>query len=384
MKEKNFLYGKDDELLFLFNKVTEIEDQRIKEFERFVKSLPLYSPEELFKLLEKEGYRGQIEARKMVCVAIYRHLKRIKMIYENRITPELLPEKVNYIFIGPTGSGKTYIVELLFGKILRIPYVIIDITKYSETGYVGENVINIPYKLIEAARGNKYLAQIGAVIIDEFDKIAGSPSNLRFAGAGTQKDVSGYGVQRELLKLLEHKIFEYGEDHNVEGRINTREILFIALGSFTGFIREIERDNIGFLKEIDENENIIAYKLKGQEEDLNNFLKYGFLPELIARFQRIIPFEALDKNTLKDILDLKLEKLINEFKLEGFDLVLTEKVKDLMVQKALKKGTGARGIESELLKELEKVAFKIFGKNKKGKVIINSNKDKIESKIIFK
>ncbi|MEN3045960.1 MAG: AAA family ATPase [Candidatus Hydrothermales bacterium] len=382
MKEKKYRYA--DDFFFFLNKVSEIEGQKIKEFEKFVRDLPLYSPGELFELLEKEGYRGQKEARKMVCVAIYRHLRRIKMIYEDKIAPELLPEKVNYIFMGPTGCGKTYIVELLFGKILKIPYVIIDITKYSETGYVGENVINIPYKLIEAARGNKYLAQIGAVIIDEFDKIAGSTSNLRFAGAGTQKDVSGYGVQRELLKLLEHKIFEYGEDHNVEGKINTREILFIAIGAFTGFKREIERESIGFLREIEENEELIAYKLRGEEEDLTNFLKYGFLPELIARFQRIIPFEALDKETLKDILDLKLEKLKNEFKLEGFDVVITEKAKDLIVQKALKRGTGARGIESELLKELEKVAFGIFGKNKKGKVIISSDRENIVSKIIFK
>lgn len=383
MKDKNFKYDAQNEFMFLYKKINAIDALKKEEFEKFIKNLPLYSPEELYDLLEKEGYRGQHEARKMVCVAVYRHLRRIKMVYEYKVPPENLPEKVNYIFIGPTGCGKTYIMELLFGRILKIPYVIIDITKYSETGYVGENVINIPYKLIEAAKGNKYLAQIGAIIIDEFDKIAGSTSNLKFAGAGTQKDVSGYGVQRELLKLLEHGIFEYGEDHNVEGRIDTREILFIALGAFSGFSKDFSAKGVGFLKEFDEEFNVIAYRLKGEEEDVYNFFKYGFLPELIARFQRIIPFEPLDRKTLKEILDLKIEKLRNEFRLEGFELILKEKVKDFVVDKALEKGVGARGIESVLLKELEKIAFDIFGKNKTGKVILDIDKEKIKKKILF-
>lgn len=383
MKDKNFKYDEKDEFMFLYKKISAIDAYKKEEFEKFIKDLPLYSPEELYNLLEKEGYRGQEEARRMVCVAVYRHLRRIKMIYEYKVPPENLPERVNYIFMGPTGCGKTYIMELLFGRILKIPYVIIDITKYSETGYVGENVINIPYKLIQAARGNKYLAQIGAIIIDEFDKIAGATSNLRFAGAGTQKDVSGYGVQRELLKLLEHGIFEYGEDHNVEGKIDTREILFIALGAFSGFSKETIEKGMGFLKEVDKKGNVIAYKLKGEEEDVYNFFKYGFLPELIARFQRIIPFEPLDRKTLKEILDLKIEKLRSEFRLEGFELILKERVKDFVVDKAFEKGVGARGIESVLLKELEKIAFNIFGKNKRGKVILDSEKGKINTKVLF-
>ncbi len=92
--------------------------------------MPLYSPEELYKMLEKEGYKGQDEARKLVCTAAYRHLKRIKSFHSKE--PVSLPQKVNYLFVGPTGCGKTYISQLLFGKILNLPYVIIDITKYSE------------------------------------------------------------------------------------------------------------------------------------------------------------------------------------------------------------------------------------------------------------
>jgi ATP-dependent Clp protease ATP-binding subunit ClpX len=375
----------EDELIFEIIKAgKEIDSSKREEFERFIRSIPDYTPEDLYNLLEKEGYRGQEEARKMVCVAVYRHLRRIKMIYINKVPPHMLPEKVNYIFMGPTGCGKTYIMELLFGRILKIPYVIIDITKYSETGYVGENVINIPYKLIEVARGNKYLAQIGAIIIDEFDKIAGAHSELRFAGAGTQKDVSGYGVQRELLKLLEHGVFEFGEDTKIIGRINTSEILFVALGAFSGFSKKLTQKSVGFLKEYDERGNVIAYKLEGEEEDIYNFFKYGFLPELIARFQRIIPFEPLDKKTLKEILDLKTEKIKNEFKLEGFELKIKEKVKDFIADKALEKGVGARGIDSVILKELEKIAFEIFGKGKKGEIILDVENEKIKSKIRYK
>jgi len=379
-KNKDFLF----EMTEILNLQEKINEFKRREFENFVKNLPDYTPRDLYDLLEKEGYRGQVEARKMVCVAIYRHIRRIKMIYEHKIPPNKLPEKINYIFMGPTGCGKTYIIRLLFEKILKLPFVIIDITKYSETGYVGENVINIPYKLINAAKGNKYLAQIGAIIIDEFDKIAGASSNLRFAGAGTTKDVSGYGVQRELLKLLEHTKAEYGEDTHVTGVLNTENILFIAMGAFSGFSDKIYEKDIGFLKEVSEKGHPIAYKLKDEEEeDIFRFCKYGFLPELIARFQRIIPFEPLDRKTLKEILDVKLEKIIKEFEFEGFKIKISEKAKDFIAYKALEKGVGARGIESVLMKELEKLSFEIFGKGKKGVIEIKEENNTIKTKIKF-
>ncbi len=368
------------EILSIKNKINEFDS---KEFERFVENLPDYTPYDFYNLLEKEGYRGQKEARRMVCVAVYRHLRRIKMVYKYKIPSDKLPEKINYIFMGPTGCGKTYIIQLLFGKILRLPYVIIDITKYSETGYVGENVINIPYKLINSARGNKYLARVGVIVIDEFDKIAGAVSNLRFAGAGTTKDVSGYGVQRELLKLLEHTEVEYGEDTHVTGVLNTENVLFIAMGAFSGFSEKVIEKDVGFLKETDEKGNPIAYKLENEHEDIMRFFRYGFLPELIARFQRIIPFEPLDRRTLKEILDVKLEKIRNEFRFEGFEIEITERAKDFIVDRALEKGVGARGIESVLMKELEKVAFDVFGRGKKGIIKIDEEKKAIKTKVRF-
>ena len=105
--------------------------------------------------------------------------------------------------MGPTGCGKTYLIELLFGEIFKLPFVIIDMTKFTESGYVGDDVVNILVQLVYTANESIDIAECGVVVLDEFDKIAGAFSSARFAGQGTTKDVSGYGVQRELLKILE-------------------------------------------------------------------------------------------------------------------------------------------------------------------------------------
>lgn len=355
-------------------------------FLKFVEELPLYTPKELYVKLEELGYRGQEKARKLASVMAYRHIKRIKMIYQMKIPPQELPQKTNYLFIGPTGCGKTYIAQLLFGEILNLPYVIVDITKYSETGYVGENIINIPARLIHSANGNKYLAQIGVIILDEFDKIASSSSNARFAGAGTTKDVSGYGVQRELLKLLEGGKFPYGDDIHAEGFIDTSNILFIGLGAFSGLPYLSKDSRMGFLKEIKDNErNLIAYQISEQDtKNIYKFQEYGFLPELIARFQRIIPFSPLDRKTLEQILEVKLEKIKAEFLLEGYEIKLTQKAKEYIVNESLLRQTGARGIESVLLEKLEEAGFEIFGENKKGRIIIDEKNGELKVKINFK
>ncbi len=344
-------------------------------------SAPLYTPQELYQKLEELGYRGQERARKAMCVAAYRHFKRVKKILSGE--KKNLPPKTNYLLMGPTGCGKTYIIELLFGKILKLPYVIIDITKYSETGYVGESVLNIPYKLIEAAHGNVLLAKFGVVAIDEFDKIAGCHSNIRFAGAGTTKDVSGYGVQRELLKLVEGSKVSYGRDDlSLEGHIDTSNILFFAIGAFSGFLTHSVKKEIGFLKEIKSVENKIAYEIdQYTAEDVTKFQSYGFLPELIARFQRIIVFEPLDKKTLKEILHLKLKEVKNEFQEEGFEIRITPRAEDFIVEEAVRRQTGARAIESVIMRHLEEMSFEIFGQQKEGKIIVDVKNGELNVKI---
>jgi ATP-dependent protease HslVU (ClpYQ) ATPase subunit len=133
----------------------------------------------------------------------YRHVRRVKRIYLDGAKREQLLPKSNTLLVGPTGCGKTHLVELLFQQILRLPTVIIDLTTYSETGYVGQDPSTILTRLLHAADDNPLLASIGIVCLDEFDKIASGQNNAIFAGAGTTKDVTGLGVQRELLKLRE-------------------------------------------------------------------------------------------------------------------------------------------------------------------------------------
>src|SRR5690349_21284929 len=187
----------------------------------------------------------------------YRHVRRIRRIYLDGAKREQLLPKTNTLRIGPTGCGKTHLVELLFREVLRLPTVIIDITTYSETGYVGQDPSTILTRLLHAADDNPLLASVGIVCLDEFDKIASGQNNAIFAGsgAGTTKDVTGLGVQRELLKMLESSEVvvplelthsSYG-DHVV---MSTSDIAFVAAGAFSGFHQVVRRrateDSIGF------------------------------------------------------------------------------------------------------------------------------------------
>src|SRR5881394_3250256 len=265
----------------------------------------------------------------------YRHVRRIKRIYLDGAKREQVMPKANFLLIGPTGCGKTHLIELLFQHILRLPTVIVDITTYSETGYVGQDASTILTRLLHAADDNPLLASIGIICLDEFDKIASGQNNAVFAGAGTTKDVTGLGVQRELLKMLETSDVvvpteithsSYG-DHVV---MSTADIAFIAAGAFSGF-HDIARsrdsaDRIGFVREArpaGTRAGIAVSFTSAEVEDLANFQTFGFLPELLARFGRFVPFEALDAATLMDILRSNVvDRLVREFEDEGFELAV--------------------------------------------------------------
>jgi ATP-dependent Clp protease ATP-binding subunit ClpX len=219
------------------------------------------------------------------------------------------------------------------------------------------------------------LASIGIVCLDEFDKIASGQNNAIFAGAGTTKDVTGMGVQRELLKMLETSEVvvplelthsSYG-DHVV---MSTADIAFLAAGAFSGFQqvahRRAARDQIGFGRDqvasASDPDAIAVDFTNDQVENVANFQAYGFLPELIARFTRIIPFKALDLSTLKDILRTDVvSRMTREFKAEGFKLEIDDEVLDAVAAEALRRETGARGLASTLTRSLEDVAFDHFG-----------------------
>ncbi len=347
----------------------------LEHFIKFVRELPDLSPRQMFAMLEEHGYRGQDEARRAVCLLAYRHVRRVKRIYLDGVDRSLVPRKSNCLLVGPTGCGKTYLIELLFGKILKLPTALVDVTTYSETGYVGQDPCTILTRLLHAADDNPMLASIGIVCLDEFDKIASGQNNAIFAGAGTTKDVTGMGVQRELLKMLEASevVVPLELTHSTYGDhviLSTADIAFVSAGAFSGFQhvahKRASRDHIGFGRNVVRGRyavDAIAVDFTNDEvESIANFQAYGFLPELIARFTRVVPFRALSAETLKDILRSDvIERMTSEFEHEGFTLNVAEEVLDHVVLDALKRETGARGLSSILTKQLEDVAFHAFG-----------------------
>jgi len=354
----------------------------LEHFIKFVRDLPEPTPRQMFELLSEHGYRGQDNARRALCLMAYRHVRRIKRIYLDGVERRELLRKSNYLLVGPTGCGKTFMVELLFGQILKLPTALVDITTYSETGYVGQDPSTILTRLLHAADDNPMLASVGIVCLDEFDKISSGQNNAIFAGAGTTKDVTGMGVQRELLKMLEscEVVVPLELTHSTYGDhvvLSTSDIAFVAAGAFSGFQqithRRASRDSMGFGRvgvARTTADDAIAVDFKAEDvESIANFQAYGFLPELIARFTRVLPFSSLTADTLKDILRSDVvDRMKREFSDEGFELKVDEHVLDHIVDNALRRETGARGLSSTLTRHLEDAAFDAFGSDRGGTV----------------
>jgi ATP-dependent Clp protease ATP-binding subunit ClpX len=341
----------------------------------YIAKIPTLSPKQMFDLITENGYIGQVQARKAICLMAYRHINRLRKLYLEDIPRHLLPSKENYLLIGPTGSGKTFLIELLFQKVLKIPTVIIDITSYSETGYIGQDVPTIITRLIHAAEGDIRVASIGIVCIDEFDKIATGHNNAIFAGQGTTKDVTGMGVQRELLKMLEASsiVVPLNLTHSTYAdrvAFDTGDVPFIACGAFSGFQKVIDSQNggmnVGFgAKTGKRARDGISVPLTREDiERAANFELYGIRPELIGRFSRIIPFNPLSEVDLKNILRQNtIQRYENELKLDGIGLEVQEEVYDFIVKDCIKKETGARGLKSLVTEYLEDACFDVYSAN---------------------
>jgi ATP-dependent Clp protease ATP-binding subunit ClpX len=352
-------------------------------FRSFIAELPVLSPQAIADELERLGYKGQDEQRQALALMAYRHVRRLKRLHIDGEPRNDLPPKQNILMLGPTGCGKTFLVELLFQNILKLPTVIVDITSFTESGYIGDDVRTILTRLIMNSGGNPLMASCGVVCLDEFDKIASSGSSARFAGQGTTKDVSGYGVQRELLAMLQGTDvavpMDYGfSQYGYRIELSTQDVPFIACGAFSGFddLLQSGKASIGFRNANGNESSELTL------EEVGSFQKYGFLPELVGRFARIISFPPLPAETLRRILiDNVLPQFQNEFKGEGLRLTVTDAALEHIIARSQKRGTGARGLQTEIVAAVERAAFETFMRTTNAEVLIDLQAGRLKSEV---
>ena len=369
--------------------------QRAMSLTQFVERIPTLAPVDIFDLLTKLGYRGQAGARRSVALVAYRHVRRLKRLLVEGVPRDQVAPKPNCLLVGPTGCGKTFLVELLFSRVLQLPTVVVDVTGFSETGYIGNDAVTILTQLLNRAHDNPLFASCGIVCLDEFDKLASSSNRARFDGEGSTKDVSGLGVQKELLRMMEVGEIPVPLDQNnsaYSGKVTMRtdDVTFIACGAFSGLkgvaSARNKGDGLGFLGTPKKRqvEDIAARYEEAELGQIENFQAYGFLPELIGRFTRIVPLQPLDKDTLAEILqDNVIRQFIREFRDEGLSLKVTPRVSDHIVELALRRQTGARGLTAIMTQLLEDTAFQTFGR-KKGTVTVDVKDKALAIKVVAK
>lgn len=326
---------------------------------------------------------GQSYAKKVMSVAVYNHYKRIAGEKTADTREDVEIEKSNMLMIGPTGSGKTYLVKTL-AKLLDVPLAITDATSLTEAGYIGDDIESVVSKLLAAADNDVERAEHGIIFIDEIDKIAKKRNT-------NQRDVSGESVQQGMLKLLEGAEIEVPVGASSKNAmvpmtmVNTKDILFICGGAFPD-LEEIIKErlnkesSIGFKADLkdkyDNDENLLS---KVTVEDIR---KFGMIPEFIGRLPILFTLEALSEDMLVRILNEPKNAIIRQYqKLLAMDevkLVFEEDALHAIAKKAKEKKVGARALRAIIEEFMLDIMYEIPKDDNIGMVTITS--DYVEKK----
>jgi ATP-dependent Clp protease ATP-binding subunit ClpX len=312
------------------------------------KDLMIKKPLEIKEFLD-QYIIGQDETKRAMAVAVYNHYKRL---LQEESDDDVEIEKSNIVLVGETGTGKTLVAKTI-ARMLNVPFAIVDATVLTQAGYVGEDVESILSKLLQAADYDVEKAQRGIIFIDEIDKIARKGDNPSIT-----RDVSGEGVQQALLKLLEGTVVNVapkgGRKHPEQKfiEVDTKEILFIAGGAFSGVERLISKrlnmQAVGFGASLDDDkideENLLQYIIPS---DLKAF---GLIPEIIGRLPVLSYMNPLDAKTLRSILTEPKNAIIKQyaklFTMDDVAFSIEEEALNYIVDKAVEYKLGARGLRS--------------------------------------
>ena len=343
--------------------------EKPKEFQKLdIKNIP--APHKIKGMLD-EYVVGQEYAKKAMAVAVYNHYKRVA----TDSVDDIEIEKSNMLMIGPTGSGKTYLVKTL-ARLLDVPLAITDATSLTEAGYIGDDIESVVSKLLAAADNDVEKAEQGIIFIDEIDKIAKKRNS-------SQRDVSGESVQQGLLKLLEGSEVEVPVGANSKNAmvplttVNTKNILFICGGAFPdleGIIKErlMHKTSMGFNAELkDQYDNDKDILSKVTVEDLRNF---GMIPEFIGRLPIIFTLKGLDKDMYVKILKEPKNAILKQYQkllaLDEVKLDFDDGALEAIAEKAMKKETGARALRAIIEEFMLDIMYEIPKDENIGEVTI--------------